>query len=162
MGALLLWKLKNNEHIVHGANHDIESFIWVLSFCVMSNLYFQASHIDAPKDVQDQYWDFRTLFGIAFGETDLSKLVQARQTYSVALTFPEYGDTQQITARFMSEALVYLFEDLQRLVAYASLPDGSILLTHDSLLASVNNAIAKLEEATTSTPLTVPDSSQSD
>jgi hypothetical protein len=136
---------------VHGAKDDVESFIWVLSYCVMRNLYNRASHKNAlqdvgpPKDVQILLSKFRSLFSTAFGETDLGKLAQARSSSAVALVFPEYDTVEQITTRFMSRALISLFEDLKQLV-HDNHPNGSMPLTHDSLLEKVNNAITKLEE----------------
>ncbi|KAF8174887.1 hypothetical protein BJ912DRAFT_989456 [Pholiota molesta] len=135
---------------VHGAKDDVESFIWVLSYCVMRNLYNRASHKNAlqdvgpPKDVQVLLSRFRSLFSTAFGETDLDKLAQARSSSSLALVFPQRDTVEQITTRFMSRALISLFKDLKQLI-HDNHPNGSMPLTHDSLLEKVNNAITKLE-----------------
>ena len=45
---------RTTEQVVHEATHDVESFVWVLSYCVMRNLYHRASRRTAPKEVRDQ------------------------------------------------------------------------------------------------------------
>lgn len=35
-----------NIHVAHETAHDVESFIWVLSYCVMRNLQIRASEED--------------------------------------------------------------------------------------------------------------------
>lgn len=102
------------------------------------------------------------MFHQAFGQMTTRKLAAERQGGSYALLFPKIPEVNEIIAAFMSEALVYLFEDLEELVALANLPRRSTPLTHDGLLKKVNNAIAKLEEVIPSPPLHVPGSLQSD
>ncbi|KIM86984.1 hypothetical protein PILCRDRAFT_815428 [Piloderma croceum F 1598] len=56
-------------NIVHEVSHDVESFIWVLSYCVMRNLYLRASQRSAPKEVRDQSHAIRYLLRQTFGQT---------------------------------------------------------------------------------------------
>jgi len=38
--------------VVHQVAHDVESYIWVLSYCVMRNLQLRAVRRAAPQEVQ--------------------------------------------------------------------------------------------------------------
>ncbi|KAF8968594.1 hypothetical protein BDZ97DRAFT_358403 [Flammula alnicola] len=49
--TILLQEVDSNGDVVHEATHDVESFIWVLSYCVMGNLCDQAFKSTAQKEV---------------------------------------------------------------------------------------------------------------
>jgi hypothetical protein len=133
------------ERVVHEAAHDVESFVWVLSYCVMRNLYHRASQRSVPKEVRDQCHAFRSLFRQAFGQTTAQAIASERQSRSYSLTFPRLHNVMEIIANFMSDALVALFTDLQGLIHHATDPFNPIPLTRDALLAVVNQSLASLQ-----------------
>src|SRR5882724_5971674 len=104
------------ERVVHEATHDVESFVWVLSYCVMRNLYHRASQRSALKEVREQCHAFRSLLRQAFGQTTTMAIATERQSGSYGLTFPRFHYVNDIIANFMSDALVALFKDLQGLI----------------------------------------------
>ena len=132
------------ERVVHEATHDVESFVWVLSYCVMRNVYHRASQRSAPKEVRVQCHAFRSLLRQAFGQTTPKAIATDRQSRSFGLTFPTDRDVSDIIASFMSDALVTLFKDLRGLVHRAADPFNSTPLTLDHLLAVVNQRLASL------------------
>ncbi|KAF8966884.1 hypothetical protein BDZ97DRAFT_2057176 [Flammula alnicola] len=135
MARQILWGIINpGKRVVHEAKHDVESFIWVLSYCVMRNLYHRAAKETAPKEVGDQCKAFRSLFRRAFSQTTVDDIANARHN----------PDVSAIIANFMSNALVTLFETLEDLVHEACRRLDPTPLTHDALLAAVNNAITSL------------------
>ena len=107
---------RTTERVVHEATHDVESFVWVLSYCVMRNLYHRASQGSAPKEVREQCHAFRSLLRQAFGQTSTMAIATERQSGSYGLTFPRFHYVNDIIANFMSDALVALFKDLQGLI----------------------------------------------
>lgn len=139
-----LLRRRINEYIIHQPKHDVESFIWVLSYCVMRNLYRRAFERSALREVSDQRAMFRTLFRQAFGQQTVRSIAIARQSMSDALIFTTEPDVQNIVENFMSQALISLFGDLQVLIHGASSPRDPIPLTHDALLTAVNNTILLL------------------
>ena len=132
------------ERVVHEATHDIESFVWVLSYCVMRNIYHRASQRSAPKEVRGQCHAFRSLLRQAFGQTTPKAIATERQSRSFSLTFPTDRDVIEIIASFMSDALVALFKDLRGLIHRAADPFNPTPLTHDALLAVVTQRLASL------------------
>ncbi|KAF8804950.1 hypothetical protein BYT27DRAFT_7169707 [Phlegmacium glaucopus] len=126
--------------VVHEASDDIESFIWVLSYSVMRNLYRQASDHSASKEVKDERESLRDTFNLAFGQTTPKAIAAQRQSKSDCLNFPGYFDVENIITSFMSDALKSLFGDLKKLVHLID----SRPLTHDALLTVVNKAIDSL------------------
>ena len=110
------------ERVVHEATHDVESFVWVLSCCVMRNLYHRASQRSAPKEVREQCHAFRSLLFRAFGQTITMAIAKERQSGSYGLTFPRFHSVHGIIANFMSDTLVALFQDLQGLIHRAMDP----------------------------------------
>ena len=142
---LLQGAKRNTERIVHEATHDVESFVWVLSYCVMRNLYHQASQRSAPKKVRDQCHAFRSLLRQAFGQTTNKAIATERQSGSYALAFPTDDDVIEIIAHLMSDPLVALFGDLEDLIHRASARFNPTPLTHDALLEVVNQRLASLQ-----------------
>ncbi|KAF8230933.1 hypothetical protein L208DRAFT_1399775 [Tricholoma matsutake] len=67
------------ERVVHEATHDVESSIWVLSYCVMHHLYHRASQRSPPKEVRDQCHAFRSLLRQAFSQTTTKAIATERQ-----------------------------------------------------------------------------------
>jgi hypothetical protein len=132
-----------NEGVVHEATHDVESFIWVFSYCVMGNLLIHASE-HPEQEVKDQCQEFRQLFTAAFAQTSFKKIERARGHRSPALTFPEDEDVNRIIDSFMSKSLVNLFLDFRRMIYIADDPRGGVQLTHDKLLELVDKAIESL------------------
>ena len=134
----------DDERVVHEAAHDVESFIWVLSYCVMRNLCHRASQRSAPKEVRNQSHAFRVLLRRAFGQTVRKFIAEMRHSTSCALTFHEDPDVIGITKEFMSDALIALFRELRGLIYRLDDPFKPTPLTHDSLLALVNQSLASL------------------
>jgi hypothetical protein len=132
------------ERVVHEAAHDVESFIWVLSYCVMRNLCHRASKTTAPKEIRNQCKALRVLFRKAFSQTTYRFISYERLYGSCVLTFPDVDDVKEITTKGMSGALIALFHDLQGLIYLSASPFKSNPLTHDSLLAVVNQRLASL------------------
>ena len=130
--------------VVHESTHDVESFIWVLSYCVMRNLCHRASQRSAPKEVRNQCHAFRSLLHQAFGRTSSKAIATERQSGSYALNFTTDDDVNEITTSFMSDALIALFKDLRGLIHHHDDPFDPTPLTHDSLLAVVNQRLASL------------------
>ena len=130
--------------VVHESTHDVESFIWVLSYCVMRNLCHRASQRFAPMEVRNQSHALKVRLRRAFGQTTTGFIAELRQSGSSALTFPEESDVNEITRSFMSDALVALFHDLRGLIHRHDDPFDPTALTHDSLLAVVNQRLASL------------------
>ena len=130
--------------IVHEAAHDVESFIWVLSYSVMRNLYHRASERSTSKEIRNERITFRNLFSQAFGQTTPRSIAVQRQSGSFCLVFPEDEGVNKIISSFMSNALISLFKDLQGLVHHATDPFNPTPLTHTDLLAVINNAINSL------------------
>ena len=129
--------------VVHEAAHDVESFIWVFSYCVMRSLLICASK-QPEQEIKNQSREFRQLFSAAFAQTTFKKIESARSHKSPALTFPEDEDVNGIIESFMSKSLVDLFIDLRRIIYIAENPDGGVQLTHDQLLDVVDKAIGSL------------------
>ncbi|KIL53879.1 hypothetical protein M378DRAFT_201229, partial [Amanita muscaria Koide BX008] len=133
---ILLQEVQGTTRVVHEATHDVESFVWVLSYCVMRKLYLRASQQSAPKEVRNQCHAFRLLFRQAFGQTSSMAIATERQSGSYALEFPTlHRVVSDIIANFMSDTLVVLFKDLQGLIHRAQDPFNPTPLTHDALLA---------------------------
>jgi len=144
--SILLQSVSNSAgRIVHEAAHDVESFIWVLSYSVMRNLNHRASERSASKEVRDQRVAFRNLFSQAFGQTTPENIAERRQSGSSCLLFPDNRRVNEIISSFMSNALIFLFKGLQGLIHRATDPFNPTPLTHDALLRVVNNAINSLQ-----------------
>jgi hypothetical protein len=83
--ARKILSLQGTQPVVHQATHGVESFIWVLSFCVMRNVQLWAINKAAPTDVYAQCKAFRTIF---HRETP-DDIVDERQDGSRTLTFTQ-------------------------------------------------------------------------
>ncbi|GLB41613.1 hypothetical protein LshimejAT787_1002130 [Lyophyllum shimeji] len=136
--------LRASSSTVHQAQHDVESFIWVLAYCVMRNLCDRASRPSAPQDARAQYTVLKSLFSVTFSQTTARTIAAQRQSGSLGLIFPTDDDVEAIVKNFMSDPLVNLFATLGGLVHKATDPFEPYPLTHDDLLAPVNDAIALL------------------
>jgi hypothetical protein len=130
--------------VVHEASDDVESFIWVLSYSVMRNLYGRASHRSASKEVKDQRSALRSTLNQAFGQTTSRNIANQRHSGAECLIFPKFFIVQNIIKSFMSDALKSLFDVLTELVHVQSSPRRPQALTHDALLTAVNRAIDSL------------------
>src|ERR1700678_4434413 len=93
---------------VHGAAHDVESFIWVLSYSVMWNLYHRAYEQSVSKEVQNERFALRNLFSQAFGQTTPENIAGQRHSVSPCLLFPTKRSVNNIVSSFMSDALISL------------------------------------------------------
>lgn len=130
--------------VVYEAAHDVESFIWVLSYCVMRSLLIRCSISKHPEqEVKDQCQAFRRLFSAAFAQTTFKKIEITRSHKSPALTFPEDEDVDRVIKNFMSKSLVDLFAGLRGLIWAVEKPFGGVQLTHDDLLKLVDKAISE-------------------
>lgn len=147
-GAILLQGVDNvMERTVHEAAHDVESFIWALSYSVMRNLYHRASQQSVSKEVRDQRVTFRYLFGQAFGQTTPRAIASQRHGWAYCLTFPRDRGVNKIVSSFMSDALISFFRVLQGIIHHANDPvNPPSPLTHDALLEVVNTAISNLQD----------------
>ena len=144
--SILLQSVSNSAgRIVHEAVHDVESFIWVLSYSVMRNLYHRASERSTPKETRDQRVTFRNLFSHAFGQTTPRNIAVQRQSGSFCLFFPEDNGVNEIVSSYMSNVLIFLFKGLQGLIHRATDPFNPTPLTHDALLRVINHAINSLQ-----------------
>jgi len=141
---ILLHDNDNIGHVVHEAKHDVESFIWVLSYSVMRKLC-QTSKQSASREIQDQYSELRTRFRTAFSQVTSGAIASQRWSRCDALRFPVGRKVKDIIEEFMSPALVHLFEELQVLVHISTAPQPASSLTHDDLLNTVNKAITSLQ-----------------
>jgi hypothetical protein len=110
-------------HVVHEPSDDVESFIWVLSYSVLRNLYGRACGRSASKEVKDERISLRETFNAAFGQTIPRNITTQRQSRSDGLIFPRYFNIKNIIASFMSDALKSLFDDLSELVDVQSVFD---------------------------------------
>lgn len=118
----MAWKIlspQGTQRVVHQATHDVESFIWVLSFCVMRNVQLRAINKAAQADGHAQCKAFHTIFRRAFGGATPDDIADERQSGSRSLTFPTDPKVDRIVANFMSSPLSELFFDLQILVRAA-------------------------------------------
>ncbi|KAF8072224.1 hypothetical protein FPV67DRAFT_1623110 [Lyophyllum atratum] len=129
---------------VHQAHHDVESFIWVLLYCVLRSLYRRASDKSAPQDASAQFPALKEIFSVAFGQTSASRIASERQSGSRGMEFPTDETVGAIVKNFMSAPLVNLFATLRYLVYKATHPFLPTSLTHEDLLAPVDGAIALL------------------
>jgi hypothetical protein len=125
---------------VHEATHDVESFVWVLSYCVMRNIHHRASERSAPIEVRNQCRAFRSLLRQAFGPTTPMAIATERQSRSSGLSFPTYRHVIETITSFMSDALIALFKDLRSLTHRTADPFNPTPLTHNALLGVVNQA----------------------
>lgn len=137
--------LTSKGNVVHEATHDLESFIWVLSYCVMRNLQTKAFSKDATEAVKAQRNELKKLFVGAFAQTTAKKILAARNSACTALIFPKDEDISEIIAAFMGEHLITLFRELEDLVWSVSKPSNPGRLTHDDLLEVVDKGITSLE-----------------
>ena len=110
----------------------------------MRNLCHRASQRSAPKEVRNQCHALLILFRRAFGQTTVEFIAEMRHSASGALTFPEVGKVNEIIRSFMSDALIALFRELRGLIYLLDDPFKPTPLTHDSLLAVVNQSLASL------------------
>ena len=144
--SILLQSVSNSAgRIVHEAAHDVESFIWVLSYSIMRNLHHRASKQSTSKEIRDQRVTFRNLFSHAFGQTNPINIAERRQSGSFCLVFPGYSGVNEIISSFMSHALMSLFKGLRGLIHRATDPFNPTPLTHDALLGVIDNAIISLQ-----------------
>jgi len=132
------------QRVMHQATHDVESFIWVLSYCVMCNVQLRAINKTAPDGVHAECKAFHTIFRRAFSRATLDDIANERQNGSRALAFPTDPKVGRIIANIMSSPLCELFFDLRILVHAAQAPFNPEILTHIALLAVVEKAIASL------------------
>ncbi|KDR77570.1 hypothetical protein GALMADRAFT_245724 [Galerina marginata CBS 339.88] len=134
--------------ITHQVTHDVQSFIWVLSYSVILNLHLRASHPSAPPDAhwQAQRKRLHRLFLRAFFQIDPDEIAYERTALSRCLAFPRtemYG-VDRIVAHFMSDALVGLFLAFQILLQGDERFVNPVPLTHDAVIGVVEDAIASL------------------
>jgi len=129
--------------VVHEATHDVESFIWVFSYCVMRNILTRAFE-DPRSEVREQSTEFLEIFSSAFAQTAFEKITMVRHQRCDALRFPEDPDVNKIIDSFMSQSLFNLFLDIRELVYALEKPGGGVPLTHEKLLLVVDKAIDSL------------------
>ncbi|KDR69802.1 hypothetical protein GALMADRAFT_160286 [Galerina marginata CBS 339.88] len=130
---------------VHEAIHDLESFIWVLSYCAMHNLQLRASEKTTPEEVQAESKALQTLFSQTFSQTTLKGIAAERHGLCQGFLFTTDKDAQKIVKRFMSQALVDLIKDVSQLIYDAYHPFCPVPFDHGSLLAVTDKAIVSLE-----------------
>lgn len=143
--SILLQAVTISVRTVHEAAHDIESFIWVLTYSVMRKLYHRAFERSASKEVQNERFAFRNLFSQAFGQTTPENIAGQRHSVSPCLLFPTKRSVNNIVSSFMSDTLISLFKDLQGLIHHSIDPFNPTSLLHDSLLEVINNTIDRLD-----------------
>ena len=115
MAQEILLQAAKGKTVTHKMKHDVESFIWVFCYCVMRNLYVQASqHKDGA--VQAERKSFRDIFSGAFSQAKLDEIALARVWASPALDFFQFERVGSIIEMFMSQTLLDVVAALQRLV----------------------------------------------
>ena len=143
MAQEILLQAAKGKTVTHKMKHDVESFIWVFCYCVMRNLYVQASqHKD--RAVQAERKSFRDIFSGAFSQAKLDEIALARVWASPALDFIRFERVGSIIEKFMSQTLVDFFEALQVLVDRTQGLSSTVDLTHELLLEEINKAITSL------------------
>ena len=135
-------------HMTHEARHDVESFIWVLSYAVLRNLCHQASKPSTSQEIQGQYPALRTQFRTAFSQVTAANIAVQRTIVSPALRFSADEEVEAITTNFMSDPLVSLFRFLRTCVHRSQDPEAPTPLCHDILLNAVQDAIVALQSST--------------
>lgn len=145
MAQEIVLQVSENRPVTHEVKHDVESFIWVFSYCVMRRLYLLAFRHKEPA-VRAQRKNFRKIFSGAFSQTSPDQIALARVWISPALHFPLNGTVASIIENLMNQTLIDVFEALRRLVQTAQ-ADVENNLTHELLLEVVNKAIESLAQA---------------
>ncbi|PPQ83145.1 hypothetical protein CVT25_005388 [Psilocybe cyanescens] len=130
--------------VVHEAIHDVESFIWVLSYCVMRNLQLQASKQTTPQEVRAESKAFQSLFSRTFSKMTHKGIAAERHGFCQGFVFTTNKDVQKIIKHFMSQALVDLIKDVSELIYDAFHPFRPVLFDHNALLAVTDKAITSL------------------
>ncbi|KAG5650556.1 hypothetical protein H0H81_011827 [Sphagnurus paluster] len=130
--------------VVHEAIHDVESFIWVLSYCVMRNLQLRASKQTTPQEVRAESKAFQSLFSRTFSKTTTKGIAAERHGLCQGFVFTTDKDVQKIIKHFMSQALVDLMKDVSILIYDAFHPFNPVLFDHNALLAAIDKAIVSL------------------
>ncbi|TFY74787.1 hypothetical protein EWM64_g9225 [Hericium alpestre] len=77
MAVELLQAAQWKQAIEHTPEHDIESFIWVLGYCVLRKLYSEAYAI---KQSGYEYMSMRKRFSKAFGQLALDNIIENRNS----------------------------------------------------------------------------------
>jgi len=103
MAQEILLQAAKGKTVTHKMKHDVESFIWVFCYCVMRNLYVQASQQCQHRDpaVRAEGKEFRQLFSEAFSQ-DPDRIALVREWASPALEFVRFGKVGSIVKKFMS------------------------------------------------------------
>lgn len=144
MARELLDPYQSIQPIVHEKKHDVESFIWVLSYCILRFINDHVLKSAAKSEVQVEAPEFENLFNSAFGKSTRHSIATERQSGSPVFSFVYSPTFSEITKR-MSNALIKLLLTLRQMIHDASSFGASpIPLTHDALLAAVNTAIESL------------------
>lgn len=137
MAFEILEAIVRNKAIAHEPRHDIESFIWVLCYSLTRRLVHDSKGMD--KDSRTALHEF---FHTNFGRMTVNTISLSRRAlYPLALTerFPE----------LLSPPMVNLLATLHSQVQMSAL-SGFFLkpvpLSHDALLAALNNAIGELSK----------------
>ncbi|PPQ92803.1 hypothetical protein CVT25_004061 [Psilocybe cyanescens] len=99
----------------HGVRHDVESFIWVFSYCVMRNLYDRASK-SQDEAIRSQKDSFLQIYRNAFGQTTYREISERRNAECFTLEFPRDKDVAKIVAAFMSKPLISLVIKLGNII----------------------------------------------
>lgn len=129
--------------VEHQVKHDMESFIWVLSYFVMRNIFDRASK-SSMQEVRSQCSNFRKIIRQAFGFTTKVDIAAARQSRSAILVFPKRLVINQIVSNFMTPGLINLFHSFETIVHHAHDPQSPTAITHSALLKVVDKAITLL------------------
>lgn len=140
--SLLLGETNHNE------TYDLESFIWVLCYSILRNLYERSLTSDIPE-VRNEHKNLEETFTTAFGKISASDIADARTSTSKALQFPALHDHQNIYKAFMSDALITCLRRFGDLIKYGEFfeqpPGATPVMTYDTTVAILDNAISALK-----------------
>lgn len=109
--------------------HDLESFIWVLVYAVRRR-FCHDKKSKSPEMVS---------FQEHFGQLNIRNIYNSRKAGS-PLRF-----SRDIPVTLFSTSMRKLFGELRVLVEMSTLSRHSVPLTHDSLIAVLDDAIAELQ-----------------
>jgi hypothetical protein len=131
--------------VKHEQKHDVESFIWVLSYCVMRFLLNLKGN-KAAAGMKSEFDELKDLFDLAFGQTTRDTIAAERSSHCRVFSFISNPKISGITTKYSSKPIAKLFSTLRTMIHAASpfMPPEPTPLTHEAVLAQVDTAIESL------------------
>lgn len=122
---------------VHQAKHDIESFLWVLSYTILRHLSESSdtTMLETKKSASN-------LFKHCFGHLQVATLASKRTGNSGPIhLMAKFASIRQA----LSRPTVVLLENIEDMLMAAHRRNEPEELRHDAVLAALDDAIASLE-----------------